>query len=91
MSYVYQWKVSNGDEVFVEYCWSTMDNCIKVVEMKVNGKFHRINWMSSEGRAELMGLLEEDYEMNNKAVNILNSVMAAENERRVVDAMEGLK
>ena len=91
MSYVYQWKVSNGDEVFVEYCWSTMDNCIKVVEMKVNGKFHRVNWMSSEGRAELMGLLEEDYEMNNKAVNILNSVMAAENERRVVDAMEGLK
>ena len=91
MSYVYQWKVSNGDEVFVEYCWSTMDNCIKVVEMKVNGKFHRINWMSSEGRAELMGLLEEDYEMNNKAVNILNSVMASENERRVVDAMEGLK
>ncbi len=91
MSYVYQWKVSNGDEVFVEYCWSTMDNCIKVVEMKVNGKFHRVNWMSSEGRAELMGLLEEDYEMNNKAVNILNSVMASENERRVVDAMEGLK
>tara|TARA_B100000287_G_scaffold132869_1_gene124936 strand:+ start:587 stop:793 length:207 start_codon:yes stop_codon:yes gene_type:complete len=68
-----------------------MDNCIKVVEMKVNGKFHRVNWMSSEGRAELMGLLEEDYEMNNKAVNILNSVMASENERRVVDAMEGLK
>ena len=91
MSYVYQWKVSNGDEVFVEYCWSTMDNCIKVVEMKVNGKFHRVNWMSSEGRAELMGLLEEDYEMNNKTVNILNSVMASENERRVVDAMEGLK
>ena len=49
MSYVYQWKVSNGDEVLVEYCWSTMDNCIKVVEMKVNGKFHRVNWMSSEG------------------------------------------
>tara|TARA_B100000085_G_C18327663_1_gene424946 strand:+ start:484 stop:678 length:195 start_codon:yes stop_codon:yes gene_type:complete len=62
-----------------------MDNCIKVVEMKVNGKFHRVNWMSSEGRAELMGLLEEDYEMNNKAVNILNSVMAAENERRIMD------
>ena len=54
MSYVYQWKVSNGDEVFVEYCWSSMDKCIKVVEMKVNGKFHRINWMSSEGRACLL-------------------------------------
>ena len=93
MSYVYQWKVSNGDEVFVEYCWSTMDNCIKVVEMKVNGKFHRVNWMSSEGRAELMGLLEEDYEMNTKATklakgkidSILNDVMATENERRIMD------
>ena len=93
MSYVYQWKVSNGDEVLVEYCWSTMDNCIKVVEMKVNGKFHRINWMSSEGRAELMGLLEEDYEMNTKDIklakgkidSILNDVMAAENERRIMD------
>ena len=93
MSYVYQWKVSNGDEVLVEYCWSTMDNCIKVVEMKVNGKFHRVNWMSSEGRAELMGLLEEDYEMNTKDIklakgkidSILNSVMAAENERRIMD------
>ena len=93
MSYVYQWKVSNGDEVLVEYCWSTMDNCIKVVEMNVNGKFHRVNWMSSEGRAELMGLLEEDYEMNTKDIklakgkidSILNDVMAAENERRIMD------
>ena len=59
MSYVYQWKVSNGDEVFVEYCWSSIDKCIKVVEMKVNGKFHRVNWMSKEGREELMELLKE--------------------------------
>ena len=70
MSYVYQWKVSNGDEVLVEYCWSPMVKCIKVVEMKVNGKFHRINWMSSEGRAELMGLLQEDYDMNVKAMEM---------------------
>ena len=49
--------------------------------------------MSSEGRAELMGLLEEDYEMNTKATklakgkidSILNSVMAMENERRIED------
>ena len=70
MSYVYQWKVSNGDEVFVEYCWSSMDKCIKVVEMKVNGKYHRINWMSKEGREELMGLLEEDYNMNIRAMEM---------------------
>ena len=71
MSYVYQWKVSNGDEVFVEYCWSSMDKCIKVVEMKVNGKYHRINWMSKEGREELMGLLEEDYNMNIRAMEMV--------------------
>ena len=70
MSYIYQWKVSNGDEVFVEYCWSSMDKCIKVVEMKVNGKFPRVNWMSSEGRAELMGLLQEDYDMNVRAMEM---------------------
>ena len=87
MSYIYQWKVSNGDEVFVEYCWSSMDKCIKVVEMKVNGKFHRVNWMSKEGREEMMELLKEDYKMNMKAVDILNNVMAIENERRVMDML----
>ena len=70
MSYVYQWKVSNGDEVFVEYCWSSIDKCIKVVEMKVNGKFHRVNWMSKEGREELMELLKEDYSMNIRAMEM---------------------
>jgi hypothetical protein len=47
-----------------------MDKCIKVVEMKVNGKYHRINWMSKEGREELMGLLEEDYNMNIRAMEM---------------------
>ena len=87
MSYVYQWKVSNGDEVFIEYCWSSIDECIKVVEMKVNGKFHRVNWMSKEGREEMMELLKEDYKMNMKAVDILNNVMTIENERRVMDML----
>ena len=70
MTWVYDWKVKNGDKVLVEYCWSSVDNCNKVVEMSVNGKFHRINWMSSEGRAELMGLLQEDYDMNVKAMEM---------------------
>ena len=93
MSYIYEWKVSNGDKVLVEYCWSTKDNCIKVVEMSVNGKFHRETWMSPEGRATMMDLLVEDYESKTTAdaSSILSSVMASENERRVVDAMEGLK
>ena len=62
MSFVYNWKVSNGDKVVVEYCFSVLDKCIKVVEMSVNGKFHRTTWMSEAGRSELMELLTEDYQ-----------------------------
>ena len=61
MSFVYNWNVSNGDKVVVEYCFSVLDRCIKVVEMSVNGKFHRTTWMSEAGRSELMELLNEDY------------------------------
>jgi len=61
MSFLYNWKVSNGDDVKVEYCFSSVGKCLKVVEMWVNGKFHRMNWMSEEGRSELMSLLTEDY------------------------------
>ena len=62
MSFEYNWKVSNGDKVVVEYCFSVLDRCIKVVEMSVNGKFHRTTWMSEAGRSELMELLTEDYQ-----------------------------
>ena len=61
MSFVYNWNVSNGDKVVVEYCFSSVDKCIKVVEMWVNGKYHRTSWMSEAGRSELMELLNEDY------------------------------
>ena len=64
MSFIYNWEVSNGDDVKVEYCFSSVDKCIKVVEMWVNGKFHRTTWMSKEGRDTLMSLLTKDY--NNK-------------------------
>ena len=57
MSFVYNWKVKNGDKVLVEYCWSSVDNCTKVVEMSVNGKFHRETWMSPEGREKMHKLL----------------------------------
>ena len=62
MSFVYNWNVSNGDKVVVEYCFSVLDRCIKVVEMSVNGKFHRTTWMSEAGRSELMELLTKDYQ-----------------------------
>ena len=61
MSFVYNWIVSNGDKVVVEYCWSSVDKCIKVVEMSVNGKYHRESWMSTEGKAKLHTLLTTDY------------------------------
>ena len=38
--------------------WNTfhgsVSDSIKVVEMWVNGKFHRVNWMSPEGNNKLM-------------------------------------
>ena len=59
MTYVYEYVV-NGDNVKVEYCFSTVTDSIKVVDMWVNGKFHRVNWMSHEGRDKLMERLEND-------------------------------
>jgi len=61
MSYVYNWKLSDGGLMIVEYCYSTMDKVLKVVDMNLNGKYHRLNWMSPQGRNELMNLLNNDY------------------------------
>ena len=59
MTYVYEYVVGN-DNVKVEYCHSSVSDSIKVVEMGVNGKFHRVNWMSPEGNKRLMDRLEKD-------------------------------
>ena len=67
MSYLYEWKLKDGGTMLVEYCFSTVDKCLKVVELTLNGKFHRLNWMSPEGRDSLMELLVADY---NKAVGV---------------------
>ena len=60
MTYVYEYVVGN-DNVKVEYCFSSISDSIKVVDMWVNGKFHRTNWMSPEGNKALMARLEADY------------------------------
>ena len=60
MTYVYEYVVGN-DNVKVEYCHSSVSDSIKVVEMWVNGKFHRVTWMSPEGNKALMARLEADY------------------------------
>ena len=61
MTYIHEYEVQN-DTVKVEYCFSSVTDSIKVVDMWVNGKFHRVNWMSHEGREKLMTRLEQDLE-----------------------------
>ena len=78
MTYVYEKQLGKydsstnfyGDKLIVEYVFSSVDNCIKVVEMtrvgenefgEVVNNFHRMNWMSKEGQASLMEDLENDY------------------------------
>ena len=61
MTYLYETKIGDSN-VTVEYCYSSLNNCIKVVEMFVDGKFHRINWMSKKGRSKLMSELMKDYD-----------------------------
>ena len=61
MTYLYEYQ-AQGDTVKVEYCFSAVSESIKVVDMWVNEKFHRVNWMSHEGRDKLMARLEQDME-----------------------------
>ena len=68
MTYIYK-TVWSGSEIVAEYCYSSLHNKIKVVELTVDGKFHRLNWMSKEGQANLMDELERDYLNNYSAVS----------------------
>ena len=61
MTYVYE-TVMGGKNLVVEYCFSSIDNKIKVVEMTADGKFHRFNWMSNEVGKKLMSQLMKDYD-----------------------------
>ena len=75
MTYVYTKRTYNGGVtdvptiVKVEYVLSSLTKLIKVVDMWVDGKFHRLNWMSKEGQADLMDELERDYLNNFSAVS----------------------
>ena len=61
MTYIYE-TVMGGKNLVVEYCYSSLHNKIKVVEMTADGKFHRINWMSENGRNHLMSELMKHYD-----------------------------
>ena len=63
MTYVFETTIA-GKAVVVEYVLSSVTDLIKVVDMTVDGKFHRLNWMSKEGQADLMDELEKDYLLN---------------------------
>ena len=63
MTYVYETKIS-GKDVVVEYVQSSVTYLLKVVDMTVDGKYHRLNWMSKEGQANLLDELEKDYLYN---------------------------
>ena len=53
-----------GNKLIVEYCFSSVSDGIKIVEMwRVDSEgthFHRFNWMSKEGQSSLMEDLEND-------------------------------
>ena len=61
MTYIYK-TVWSGSEIVAEYCYSSLHNKIKVVEMTADGKFHRVNWMSENGRNHLMSQLMKHYD-----------------------------
>ena len=60
MTYVYETIIS-GKDVVVEYTLSSVTHLLKVVDMTVDGKYHRLNWMSKEGQSNLMDMIERDY------------------------------
>ena len=74
MTYVYEYVVGN-DNVKVEYCHSSVSDSIKVVEMWVNGKFHRTNWMRPERNKALMARLEKDYQNKTDSIDEYDSEM----------------
>lgn len=61
MTYIYK-TMWSGSEIIAEYCYSSLHNKIKVVELTVDGKFHRTNWMGPNGKDKLMKELMSNYD-----------------------------
>ena len=59
MTYVYE-TTMGGKHLVVEYCFSSVSDSIKIVDMTADGKFHRFNWMNEVGQKKLMDSLEKD-------------------------------
>ena len=76
MTYVFEYVVGS-DNVKVEYCFSSISDSIKVVDMWVNDKFHRTNWMSPEGNKALMARLEADYKSRGDVDSFIDDITKA--------------
>ena len=61
MTFVLETETSTGSSMVVEYVMSSVTNTLKVIDMTIDGKYHRTNWLSPEGVEWLMGLLMDDY------------------------------
>ena len=68
MTHVFETTIADK-AVVVEYALSSVNGLIKVVDMTVDGKFHRLNWMSKDGQSNLMDSLERDYLDNHSIYN----------------------
>ena len=69
MTYVFETTIADRN-VVVEYVHSSVNYLLKIVDMTVDGEFHRLNWMSKEGQANLMDELESDYlDIHSKLMN----------------------
>ena len=73
-----------GHRLIVEYCFSSVDDCIKVVEMtrigpnefgEIGENYHRMNWMSESARETLMEELEDDFTNRISGTNAEESYM----------------
>ena len=60
MTYLHEYTIL-GDNIKVEYTFSSVSESIKVIDMWVDDKAHSVNWMSEEGKAKLMTRLEDDF------------------------------
>ena len=60
MTLVFNKETSMG-ELVVEYVISSVSKGVKIVEMTLDGKYHRHNWMGKQGQLELIDDLENHY------------------------------
>ena len=87
MTYVFEKETAMGTLV-VEYTLSSVSNTIKVVEMTLGGKYHRLNWMGRNGQSELVDELERQY-LDNHSPNLLpEDVMGEEDHNYLVNKVE---